>query len=130
MMNVKQNMKNEEGSATIEFLGILPFALLLIVIMWQLIVTVHAVVLVQSAANEAGKVYSLTEDASEAAHAAKEIVGASGNYLTFQSAPIQGGKNYTATVHANITFVFLPEKIFGRSPSYSFSSTAKGRVIE
>ncbi|MBS4179491.1 TadE family protein [Lederbergia citrea] len=129
-MSSKKYIQNEEGSATIEFLGILPFILLVVVIMWQLIVSIHAVILVQSAANEAGKVYSLTKNRGEASAAAQEIISAGGSYLSFQSAPISGEKNYTATVNANIRFVFLPQKYFGAAPSYSFSSTAKGRVIE
>lgn len=129
MINWRKKLKNEKGSATIEFLGIMPFMLLVAVIMWQLVVTVHGAVLIQSAANEAGKVYSITKDKGKASAAAQDIISAGSGYLTFQSAPISGDKNYTAKVNARIQFVFLPKKYFG-SPSYSFSSTAKGRVIE
>ncbi|VEF49208.1 Uncharacterised protein [Bacillus freudenreichii] len=129
MLNWRKKLKDEQGSVTIEFLGIMPFMLLVAVIMWQLVVTVHGAVLIQSAANEAGKIYSITKDKSEASAAAQNIISTGSGYLTFQSAPITGDKNYTAKVNAQIRFVFLPKKYFG-SPSYSFSSTAKGRVIE
>lgn len=126
---IKRKLKEEEGSATLEFLGIMPFMLLVVVIMWQMIVTVHGVVLIQSAANEAGKVYAITKDKSEASAAAQDIVSNASGYLTFQSAPITGDRNYTAQVKANIRFVFLPKKYFGNA-SYHFTSTAKGRVVE
>ena len=114
MMNSKKYIKNEEGSATIEFLGILPFILLVLVIMWQLIVTIHAVILVQSAANEAGKVYSLTKDSSVASAAASDIISAGGSYLSFQNAPISGEKKYTATVNALFISSFSPKSILVR----------------
>ncbi|MBM7715940.1 TadE family protein [Siminovitchia sp. FSL H7-0308] len=129
MMKWIKKLKDEKGSATIEFLGIMPFMLLIAVIIWQLVVTIHGVVLIQSAANEAGKVYSITKDKSEAASAAQDIISTGSGYLTFQSAPISGDQNYTAEVNAKIRFVFLPKKYFGTT-SYPFSSTAKGRVIE
>lgn len=72
MYKLNEKLKSEEGSSTIEFLGILPFILLVVMIAWQLIISVQAVVVAQSAANEAAKVYSITEDSFEATEAAKE----------------------------------------------------------
>jgi hypothetical protein len=132
MLNIIKKVKNEEGSSTIEFLGILPLVFIVLMIMWQLIVSVQAVIVAQSAANEAAKVYSVTENSSEAEAAASKIVSAGGSYLTFQGASGMNSKDFTATVNVNIDFVFLPEKLFAnnQTPSYSFSSTASGKVIK
>lgn len=127
----KNLLKKEEGSATIEFLGILPLIFLVIVIVWQFVVSVQGVVVAKSAANEAAKVYSLTKDSSLAADAASKIVNMNGDNLSFEGSPISGGKNFTATVNVKINFIFLPKKLFGgKTPTYSFSSSASGRVIE
>ncbi|PFG03894.1 TadE/TadG family type IV pilus assembly protein [Bacillus sp. es.034] len=132
MFKLKEKLKSEEGSSTIEFLGILPFILLVVMIAWQLIVSVQAVVVAQSAANEAAKVYSITEDSVEATEAAKRIVNAGGSYLTFSGASGMANKDFTTSVEVEIDLVFLPKKIFpGRTtPSISFTSTASGKVIK
>ncbi len=132
MLSLKEKVKSEEGSSTIEFLGILPFILLVIMIAWQLIVTVQAVVVAQSAANEAAKVYSITEDSYEAMQAAKKIVDVGGSYLTFTGASGMTKKDFTTTVNVDIDLIFIPKKIFpGKStPSISYTSTASGKVIK
>jgi hypothetical protein len=132
MFIIKEKLKSEEGSSTIEFLGILPFILLVVMIAWQLIVSVQAVVVAQSAANEAAKVYSITEDSIEATEAAERIVNAGGSYLSFSGATGMGNKDFTTSVNVEIDLVFLPKKIFpGKStPSISFTSTASGKVIK
>lgn len=127
----KQFLKNEKGSSTIEFIGVLPFAFLMLMIIWQFIVSVHGVVVTQSAANEAAKVYSLTKESEEATEAAKKIVSTAGNYLSFTSAPVNEGKDFTVKVNVKIHLVFLPKKLFNYNPpSLSFSSEVHGRVIE
>ncbi|RDI37948.1 TadE-like protein [Falsibacillus pallidus] len=125
-------LKNEEGSSTIEFLGILPFILIVIMIAWQLIVTVQAIVVTQSAANEAAKVYSITDNPVEAEQAARKIVNTGGSYLKFESATGLFDKDFTTTVNVNIDLVFIPKSIFSnhQAPSISYSSKASGKVIK
>ncbi|WP_133578877.1 TadE family protein [Aureibacillus halotolerans] len=48
----------ENGSISIEFLGILPIFLLFVALFWQFLVTGFALMTVQSAVNEAAMVYS------------------------------------------------------------------------
>ncbi|MBU5214815.1 pilus assembly protein [Heyndrickxia oleronia] len=131
MRLMKKILKKEDGSATIEFLGMIPFVLILVAIIWQFGVTIHAVVVAKSAANEAAKVYSLTQDTNEASDAAKKIVDMNGNNISFQDTSIPPGKKFKATVNVKINYIFLPKKLFGgRTPSYSFSSSASGRTID
>ncbi len=130
--NIKQAIKNEKGSATIEFLGMLPFVAIVMVLVWQMVVSVHSVIIAQSAANEAAKVYSITENGTEAANAAQKIVSAGGTYLTYEGTTGLNERNFTAKVNVRIALVFLPKKWFAdhRTPSLSFSSAASGKVIK
>lgn len=125
--------KDEEGSATIEFLGIVPLAFLLLMIIWQFIVGINGVLITQSAANEYASVYSITKNPTEAEQAASEILNSTGDYLHTVSigGPSPGNKEFQAQVSVNIEFVFLPDRIFGgASPLIPYTSTAYGRVIE
>ncbi len=131
-IKIPNEIKNEKGSSTIEFLGILPLILVVVMIAWQLIVSVQAVVVAQSAANEAAKVYSITENSSEASQAAQNIVAAGGSYLTFNGASGMTQKDFTANVSVSIDLVFIPKKIMpgNATPSISYTSKATGKVIK
>ncbi|GAA0588671.1 hypothetical protein GCM10009001_00680 [Virgibacillus siamensis] len=129
----RNKTKSEEGSATIEFLGILPLALMLLMIIVQFVVGINAVLVTQSAANEYATVYSVTKNPAEARDAANEILSATGNYLqaTSISGSGLGSKEFSANVNVNIQLLFLPEEIFGYPlPTVPYSTTAHGRVIE
>ncbi|MEC5424933.1 pilus assembly protein [Virgibacillus sp. C22-A2] len=127
----KRFRKEESGSATIEFLGIVPVALILLMVILQFIVGINGVLVTQSAANEYASVYSITKNQSEASAAANKILNSTGNYLSSQSISVNGSKNFTAQVNSKIKLIFLPEKIRGYSiPQISLQATASGRVIE
>ncbi|NQD66198.1 pilus assembly protein [Bacillus haikouensis] len=132
MKRIMEKLKSEKGSSTIEFLGILPLVLVVVMIAWQLIVSVQAVVVAQSAANEAAKVYSITENSSEASQAAQNIVAAGGSYLTFNGASGMSQKDFTANISVSIDLVFLPEEIMpgNTTPTISYTSKATGKVIK
>ncbi len=108
MKLLKRRFKNEDGSATIEFIGILPLALLLLMIIWQFIVGINGVLVTQSAANEYAKVYSITQNAGEASAAANNILSTTGNYLQSQgvSGSSLGSKEFTAEANVEIRLVF------------------------
>ncbi|MFD2638742.1 TadE family protein [Piscibacillus salipiscarius] len=124
-------IKSEEGSATIEFLGIVPLAFILLAIMIQFIVSVHGVIVAQSAANEYAKVYSVTENNSEAKIAAESILDST-NYLGgIISRTDTTSREFSTTVNASIRLIFLPEQIFGtQTPTINFTAEAHSRVIE
>ena len=126
----RKRFNNEEGSATIEFLGIVPLALLLLMIIIQFIVGIHGVLVTQSAANEYANVYSITKDQSEAQDAANRILSSTGSYLQTQSisGPTSGNKQFEAEVNVSINLLFVSNYFPGLSVPYS--ATAYGRVIE
>lgn len=133
MKLLKKRFKTEDGSATIEFIGIVPLALLLLMIVWQFIVGINGVLVTQSAANEYAKVYSITQNAGEASQAANKVLSTTGNYL--QNRGVTGSnlasKEFTAEANVNIRMVFLPSEIFGYTiPSIPYSASASSRVIE
>ncbi|MEN2767524.1 TadE/TadG family type IV pilus assembly protein [Ornithinibacillus xuwenensis] len=125
--------RSEEGSATIEFLGIIPIALLFMMIIWQFIVGINAVIVTQSAINEYAEVYSVTKNKGEAQAAAQEIINATGDYLTFNSfvtEPTQYDKEFTAEIAVNIRLILIPELFGDTIQSIDYNATAYGRVIE
>lgn len=123
-------LRKEDGSATIEFLGIVPLVFLLILIFWQFAVGIHGIIVAQSAANEYAKVYSVTKNASEARAAADEIMSTASDSISY-SANVSGGKEFKVDLQLQISFVILPDALFGSGePSVSYSTSARGRVIE
>ncbi|MBS4175854.1 TadE family protein [Bacillus sp. FJAT-49736] len=138
----KKYIGNEDGSATLEFIGMIPLVFIIVMVAWQLIVAVHSAVLAQSAANEAAKVYSLTTDPYDAEDSAKKIIDTSKNYLSMEETKIEDDdhhnakdiklKKFKATVKVNIQYIFLPKKLFkdGNTPSFSFTSSASGRTMD
>lgn len=126
-----KKMMNEEGSATIEFLGVVPLVFTVMMVAWQFIAGFHGLLIAESAASEAAKVYSVTADAGEATAAAQNIVDAGGSYISFAGAPISGTNEFTAAVNVQIDFVFLPARMFsGGKPSFSYSADTSGKVIK
>ncbi|MBO8164394.1 MAG: pilus assembly protein [Brevibacillus sp.] len=112
MLSKQDFFNSQKGSVTIEFIGILPAVFIAMLVLWQFLLGVYAVIVTQSAANEAAKVYAITGDESEAEQAAENIVETAGETLTFGHVSI----THTAsdgyfTVHVDVSFnlTFLPE---------------------
>lgn len=134
-MNVTSKyLKNEKGSATVEFIGILPFVFLILLILWQFLTGVYAVIIAQSAANEAAKVYAITKSSSEAKDAAEQIVNTAGGGISFDSGNISGdGSYFTARVEVDLDLVFLPDFIKKNMEEedrvISLGREVRGRVV-
>ncbi|WP_067724815.1 TadE family protein [Oceanobacillus damuensis] len=126
----RKKLNNEEGSATIEFLGIVPLALILLMTLIQFIVAIHGILVTQSAVNEYANVYSVTKDYSEAQEAANRILSSTGDYLQLNSIvnPSPGAKEFEAQVKVDINFIFLSN--YFPNLSVPYSAEAYGRVIE
>ncbi|OCA80721.1 TadE family protein [Bacillus sp. FJAT-27986] len=132
-MKWKALIQRENGSATLEFLGMVPLVFMLMLIIWQFVVGVHGVIVTQSAVNEAAKVYSITGEWDQARAAAEKTVQTGAKYLTFNSAQtsVTSSDIFTAKVSVNIELIFFPDKLFPNgAPSLAFSSEASGKVIE
>lgn len=109
----------------------MPLIFLTLMIVWQFVAGIHGLMIAESAANEAAKVYSVTANASEAAQAAEKIVSSSGSYIGYRGTPISGTNQFTASVNISIDFVFLPAKFFpGGKPTFSYTADTSGKVIK
>lgn len=129
-------INGQKGSATVEFLGILPFVFLILLIMWQFLTGVYAVIIAQSAANEAAKVYAITGKSVEALDAAQKIVGSAGGGIAYYGGDsgISGdGSYFTARVGVHLDLFFLPDFIKRNMDEedrvISFTRELRGRVI-
>ncbi len=142
MKRKKRYLSNEKGSVTIEFIGILPLVFLIMLICWQFLIGAYAVITAQAAANEAAKVFAITQNESEALAAAQNIVEAAGGGIGYASGSVSfndsgfgffNGGYFTAQVDVSIDLVFLPEIIRkNMSPEQkeiTFSREIKSRVI-
>jgi hypothetical protein len=126
---------NEKGSASIEFIAMIPFVFLLMVMLWQLLIGAYALITAQSAANEAAKVYSTTENQAEATSAASKIVNATGDSIKFNESRtfISSGsdKQFTSSVGVDLKLVFIPSDFFsGGTPTIPIDVDVSSRVIK
>lgn len=132
-MRLKKIVSNEKGSVTVEFIAILPFVFLIMLICWQFLVGVYGVIISQSAANEAAKVYAITGNSGEAMQAAKNVVDAAGGSITFNSGDITGEGNgyFTAKVGVQMELEFLPDWLYIKEEDryISFDREMKSRVM-
>ncbi|MFD2368589.1 TadE/TadG family type IV pilus assembly protein [Brevibacillus sp. GCM10020057] len=135
-MRMRARQSGERGSATVEFIGILPFVFLILLILWQFLTGVYAVIIAQAAANEAAKVYAVTGEAGEALEAARHIVGSAGGGIAYnggESGISSDGSYFTAKVGVQMELIFLPDFIRQNMSEedrvISFSRELRGRVI-
>jgi hypothetical protein len=134
-VKARKLIKNEKGSATIEFIAMVPLVLLIMMILWQFLIAGYAVIITQSAANEAAKIYSLSENKSEAENAAKRVIESAGDNLTFKSIdnPVSyngDSKNFKMNLNVEMNVIFIPKDIVGKIPPITFSKSISGRVME
>ena len=132
-MMIKKRLDNEQGSATIEFLGMVPLVLLIMMIFWQFLVAGYAVIISQSALNEAAKTYAITSgNISETNATASEFIDNAGGNLDFVRVEeaYRSGNNFKLTLHVNLDLVFIPEKYVGVLPKISFKKSVSGRVMD
>ncbi|WP_035298876.1 TadE/TadG family type IV pilus assembly protein [Brevibacillus thermoruber] len=115
-MRLKRIISSEKGSVTIEFIGILPLFFLIMLICWQFLIGVYGVIVAQSAANEAAKVYAITQNEGDALAAAEHVLHSAGGGVGYNSGEsyVKGPDSdgyFTVTVGANLDIVFLPDFI-------------------
>lgn len=132
-MKIRKKLANEEGSATIEFLAMVPLVLLIMMIFWQFLVAGYAVIISQSALNEAAKTYATSSgDIGQANSAASEFISKAGGNLDFVSVEesYRNGNNFGLTLHVNLELIFIPDKYVGSLPKVSFEKSVSGRVMD
>lgn len=129
-MKIPRHVKNEKGSLSIEFLGILPFYFLFFLILWQVVASGYALMTLKSAANDGASVYSMTNDVNEARQTVKDSIG-SGSVLSFDDLVVtstSGSGNFKVTVKGTHPLIFIPKK-WKDSTSVSVKSSASGKVL-
>ena len=84
MRYFKNKTKEERGSATIEFLSMLPLLLFFTLVLFQFLIVGYNVIVTQSALNEASKVYATTGNYEEAKMAAQDVLSTSGNNIIYK----------------------------------------------
>lgn len=93
----KKWFKNEDGSLSIEFMGIFPFFLILFLIFFQILGSGYSLLLAQKAVHESAKVYSLTKDEEEAKATLGTVIGSS-SILGYESFKITDNEDGYFTV--------------------------------
>ena len=124
-----KSIRNEKGSMSIEFLGILPFYFLFFLLLWQVVASGYAVLSLKSAANDGAQVYALTKSHSEAEEAVKKSIGNS-SLLTEATVSVSSTGNglFDLKISARHPLVFIPEK-WKSTMSVAISSEATGKVM-
>lgn len=128
---LKSLFKNNKGSISLEFIGVLPFFFLFMLLVFQGFVLGYALITAQSAVNEAAKVYSEGDTLSESREAAQKIVGNS-SYLTLNSLSIpsqDSDGDFEVSANVSIDLMFIPDKWKSVS-SITFNQSASSRVMD
>ena len=124
-----KSIRNERGSMSIEFIGILPFYFMFFLLLWQVVASGYAVLSLKSAANDGAQVYALTGDYREAVDAVKESIGDS-SLLTNPLVTVSSGGPglFDLKISAKHSLVFIPEK-YKSKMSVPINSEATGKVM-
>jgi Flp pilus assembly protein TadG len=128
---LKRLFKNNKGSISLEFIGVLPFFFLFMLLVFQGFVLGYALITSQSAVNEAAKVYAEGDTLTESRKAAQKIVGNS-SYLTLNSLTIPSQDtdgDFEVRANVSIDLMFIPDKWKSIS-SITFNQSASSRVID
>lgn len=120
---------NEKGSASIEFLGVLPFYFLFFLLLWQAVASGYAVFVTRAAVNDAAKVYALSEQELEARQKAKDYIGNTSllKYVDLQIVPGTNG-TFEAKITVQHGLTFIPETWRERA-SITMEQKATSRVL-
>jgi hypothetical protein len=134
MCQIPKKLKSEKGSAAIEFLGMVPLVLLLLVALWQFFAGAYAFIVTQSAANEAAKVYAMTENTAEATSAAQEIVSAAGDSIIYNASRTSisptSDRQFSANVGVDFELSFMKKLFKGNTPIIPLDAEVSSRVIK
>ncbi|MDQ0243883.1 uncharacterized protein (UPF0333 family) [Bacillus fengqiuensis] len=130
----KKHIHNEKGSASIEFLGMVPLLLLLFVMLWQFLIVGYALIVTHSAVNEGAKVYAVTENPLEASAKAHDVMSKVGASIR-QTVPLTvnysgGSPDFTAVLQTEVELVFLPADMRKGLPAIPIKQEATSRVIQ
>jgi len=130
-MKIKTVLKNERGSLSIEFLGILPFYFLFFLLLWQVVASGYAVLSLKAAANDGAQVYSVTGDYYETLEVINKSIGG-GSLIQNHTVTVGPDANnpslFEVKINATHPLVFLPDS-WQKSTMISLESTATGKEL-
>ncbi len=127
----RDKLKNERGSLSIEFLGILPFYFLFFLLLWQVVASGYAVIHLKSVASDAAKVYAVSEDYYETKDLIDKAIGNSellNNHSFEIRQDVYNPELFVITLKANHSLVFLPGDFKQKVP-IKLDSKAVGKVL-
>ena len=130
-MVFRDKLKNERGSLSIEFLGILPFYFLFFLLLWQVVASGYAVIHLKSIASDAAKVYAVSENYDETKDIIDKAIGNSDmlkNHTFEIRKDVYDPSLFVVTIKADHSLVFLPGKFKEKVP-IKLDSKAIGKVL-
>ncbi|QCR31546.1 pilus assembly protein [Lysinibacillus sp. SGAir0095] len=130
-MKIRKRLKDERGSLSIEFLGILPLYFLLFLLLWQVVASGYAVISLKAVASDAAQVYAVSEDYYETKEVIDQSIAGS-SLLQSHSFVIQNvsgsGDLFEIKITARHPLVFLPDSMASLA-SITIDSEATGKVL-
>ena len=130
-MVFRDKLKNERGSLSIEFLGILPFYFLFFLLLWQVVASGYAVIHLKSVASDAAKVYAVSENYDETKDIIDKAIGNSDmlkNHTFEIRKDVYDPELFVITIQADHSLVFLPSNFKEKVP-IKLDSKAIGKVL-
>ena len=127
----RDKLKNERGSLSIEFLGILPFYFLFFLLLWQVVASGYAVIHLKSVASDAAKLYAVSEDYYETKDLIDGAIGDSEllkNHTFEIRRDIYNPALFVIEIEADHSLVFLPANFKEKVP-IKLDSKAIGKVL-
>ena len=127
----RNKLKNERGSLSIEFLGILPFYFLFFLLLWQVVASGYAVIHLKSVASDAAKVYAVSENYDETKDIIDKAIGNSDmlkNHTFEIRKDVYDPELFVITIQADHSLVFLPSNFKEKVP-IKLDSKAIGKVL-
>jgi len=124
-------LKEERGSLSIEFLGILPLYFLLFLLLWQVVASGYAVLSIKATASDAAQVYAVSEDYYETKKVIDESLSGSSIVQNHQFVIRNvGGSSdlFEIKITASHPLVFLPNS-FAQKALITIDSKATGKVL-
>ena len=135
MLSFRRIKKDEQGSASLEFIAMVPYVFLLMAILWQLVVGAYALITVQSAANEAAKVFSVSLESGEALQAARDIINRTGDSIRYSAARsyvsgVGRDGSFSVRIGVDLDLAHLPDKFFPNRLTIPITQKTVSRVIK
>ncbi|MDN4492244.1 TadE/TadG family type IV pilus assembly protein [Ureibacillus aquaedulcis] len=130
-MKGRKLLKEERGSLSIEFLGILPLYFLLFLLLWQVVASGYAVISLKSAASDGAQVYAVSGDWLETEEVINKSIGSSSilsNHQVFIQNVPGNADLFEIEIKAEHPLVFLPDSIANLA-SITIDSKATGKVL-